>query len=97
MGGTLLCMLFYKTSSRAYRDKMDAFFKRIRTPVDFEKEVKVNRDRFQLNIMGATAILGGCLLSLLLLVPNSPGGRLGILFLAGFVATMGFLLRRAAK
>lgn len=97
MGGTLLCVLFYNTSSRAYRDKMDAFFKRIRTPVDFEKEVKVNRDRFHLNIMGATAILGGCLLSLLLLVPNSPGGRLGILFLAGFVATVGFLLRRAAK
>lgn len=48
MGGTLLCVLFYNTSSRAYRDKMDAFFKRIRTPVDFEKEVKEDRDRFQL-------------------------------------------------
>lgn len=97
MGGTLLCVLFYNTSSRAYRDKMDAFFKRIRTPVDFEKEVKEDRDRFQLKTMGTMAILGGCLLSLLVLVPNSPGGRLGILFLAGFVATVGFLLRRAAK
>ena len=97
MGGTLLSMLFYNTGSQAYRDKMDAFFKRIRTPVDFEKEVKVDRDRFQFRLMGTTAILGGCILTLLLLVPNSPGGRLGILFLAGFVVGVGFLLRRAGK
>ena len=67
---------------------MDSFFKRIKTPINFKEEVKEDRDKFQLNLMGTTALLGGCLLALLLLAPNTLGGRLGILFLVGFVTVV---------
>lgn len=97
LGGTLVSTLFYKTSPKDYRDKMDSFFNRIKTPINFKKEVNEDRDKFQLNLMGTTALMGGSLLALLLLVPNTLAGRLSILFLAGFVGVVGFLLRWAAK
>ena len=95
--GTLFCMVFYKYSSTEYKERVEAFFTRLHTPVDFGQEVKVDRTHEQLKLMGITSILGGCLLLLLLLVPNSIGGRLSVLFLAGFVIAVGTILRRAAR
>ncbi|MEX0320962.1 MAG: sodium:solute symporter [Puniceicoccaceae bacterium] len=94
---TLLCMAFYKYSSAAYKERVEVFFKRLHTPVNFMEEVKVDRDQEQLKLMGTTSIMGGSLLLLLLLVPNSLGGRISVLFLAGFVIVVGIVLRRAAK
>ncbi len=93
----LISIPFYKTSSHEYRNRIDRFFKRIRTPIDFEEEVKGNLDKFQLKFMGTTALIGGAALSLLLLVPNTLGGRIGVLFIAGFVTVVGLILRRSAK
>lgn len=70
--GTLLCRPFYRYSSPEYRRRVENLFVKIRTPIDYEKEVGVNRDSTQLVMMGKTAIVGGTFLSALLLVPNDP-------------------------
>ena len=95
--GTLFSIPFYRRSPAAYRARMDAFFERMRTPIDFKKEIKEDRDQFQLKLMGTTALLGSLLLALLLLVPNGIGGKLSVLFLSGFVFLVGLVLRRAGR
>ncbi len=90
--GAALCRLFYGRSSPDYRARVDKLFALMRTPVDYAKEVGTDKDRAQLALMGKMALAAGALLALLLLVPNDSNGRLGVLFLAGFVAATGALL-----
>ncbi|MGK0240532.1 MAG: hypothetical protein ACI92G_004020, partial [Candidatus Pelagisphaera sp.] len=44
-----------------------------------------------------TSLIASGFLSLLLLVPNPIGGRVAVLFVCGFVFTVGMVLRRASK
>ncbi len=85
------------TASLEYREKVDAFFVRMKTPVDFKKEVGAGTDRSQLKVIGTVACLAGGLICLLLLIPNPLEGRLVILFIGGFVAGVGGLLLMASR
>ena len=76
---------------------MDRFFKNMHTPIDFEKEVGPANDLSQLNIMGAFAIIIGVFVCGLVLLDNPMAGRLGILFVGGFVATVGLLFVWAGR
>ncbi|MEM6854287.1 MAG: transporter [Planctomycetota bacterium] len=95
--GFLLTIPFWKTSSAEHHAKVDRFFKNMHTPIDFEKEVGPANDLSQLNIMGAFAIIIGVFVCGLVLLDNPMAGRLGILFVGGFVAAVGLLFVWAAR
>jgi hypothetical protein len=91
----LISLLFWKTTSPAYREKVDTFFRIMRTPVNFEEEVGLANDADQLTIIGSfLMVIGGGIL-LLMTIPNpwTLQGRLGILILGGFIFGLGFLFR----
>jgi Na+/proline symporter len=97
IAATLLCIPFYRRSPVSYKEKVDVFFKTMRTPVDFEKEIGESRDFQQLRLLGRTVTVMGGLLALLLLLPNDAGGRGCILFVAGATAVVGLVLLFAAR
>lgn len=92
IAGTLLTMPFYRRSPREYKQQVEAFFRLIKTPVDFEREVGVSRTAWQLRLLGWSTLGVGLAFLLFLLVPNPPAGRLGVLFVAGFTLAIGGLL-----
>jgi len=97
----LLTLPFWKNASESYREQAQGFFDRMLTPVDFEKEVGVPNDLRQLKIIGSFAAVIGGLICLLVFLPNPLTGRLGILFVGGFVLAVGsafvWLGRRSAS
>jgi branched-subunit amino acid permease len=93
----LLTIPFWSTSSQAYRDKVTAFFKRMHTPVDFEKEVGQANDSTQLRIVGIFAVIIGVLIHLLCFVPNTMADRLGIVFVGMTLLGIGTLMVMVGK
>ncbi len=95
--GFLLTVPFWKTSPPAYHAKVDRFFTNMHTPIDFAQEVGEGNDLSQLKIMGVFALIIGGFICLLMLLPNPLEGRLGILFVGGFVGFVGLLLMWAGR
>ncbi|MAX26783.1 MAG: hypothetical protein CMJ19_20010 [Phycisphaeraceae bacterium] len=92
----LLTIPFARTSPQAYHDRVEAFFKRMKTPIDLEKEVGELSDGKQLVIMGRFAMVAGVLITLLCLaVDTSKGEHWAVLFVSGTVAGVGSLLNWA--
>ena len=92
----LVSTLFYKNSPEEYKERCREFYKRMYTPVDFEKEVGDANDGYQLKVIGTLSVITGALLMLLLLVPNPLSGRICILSVCGFILLVGLLMLRAA-
>lgn len=83
---------FWKRASEDYKERVEQFFQRMHTPVDFEKEVGEANDDQQLRVIGGfAAALGSGILLLLLIPGNTLEGRLGIAFVGGTVAIVGVL------
>ncbi len=95
--GFLVTVPFASTATAAYREKVDAFFTNMHKPIDFAEEVGVGNDASQLKIMAWFSIIIGGFISLLVLLPNDMVGRLGILFVGGFVMVVGLALWWAGK
>lgn len=93
----LMTIPFWSTSTQAYRDKVNVFFKRMHTPVDFEKEIGQANDSTQLRIVGWFAIIIGALIHLLCIVPNSLTDRLGIVFVGMTLLGIGILMMCVGK
>ncbi|MEM6334635.1 MAG: hypothetical protein AAF823_14985 [Planctomycetota bacterium] len=87
--GFLVTMPFWSMASPKYREQVDAFFERMYRPVDFEAEVGEGNDLSQLKILGTFALVIGGFICCLMVLPNPLEGRLGILFVGGFVAAVG--------
>ncbi|MGA1197081.1 MAG: sodium:solute symporter family transporter, partial [Candidatus Latescibacterota bacterium] len=87
----VLTMPFWKYAPNDYRNQVDDFFGRMLTPVDFAKEVGVPNDLRQLKIIGRFAAIIGGLICFIVFIPNPLIGRLGILFVGGFVLGIGCL------
>ncbi len=66
------------TKHRGYERQVDRFFKRMETPVDFEKEVGNDNSLAQAQVLSRVMMVYAVLVSLIVLVPNSLEGRLGI-------------------
>lgn len=64
----------------------------MKKPVDFEKEVGAGNDAQQYRMLGLMCLIYGAFLVLLVLIPNSPGGRLGIFACAASMLGVGGLL-----
>lgn len=94
--GFLLSLPLWRYAKNNYKQRVETFFKRMQTPIDFEKEVGESNDHVQLRMVGVSALIMGSMVMLLLLVPNSMVQRMQILFIAGFMLTIGGILRYAA-
>lgn len=87
--------LFYKNAPDEYKERCKEFYRRMHTPVDFEKEVGQSSDNYQLKVIGILSLVTGGLLLLLLFVPNTLFGRVCILSICGFILLVGLLMLRA--
>ena len=85
----LLTMPFWNHMPEVYKRQAQEFFDRMLTPVDFEKEIGIPNDLRQLKIIGSFAAVIGGVICTLVLLPNPLVGRLGILFVGGFVLGVG--------
>jgi len=93
MGSTL----FWSREPDSFKRQVDDFFRRMRTPVDFAEEVGPENDPIQFKIIGWFATSLGALSLLILLAPNPPGGRWGILFVSCFIGGVGLVMLRLAR
>ena len=85
----LLTVPFWNRAPELYKRQAQDFFDRMLMPVDFEKEIGAPNDLRQLKIIGSFAAIIGGLICTLVLLPNPLIGRLGILFVGGFVLVVG--------
>jgi Na+/proline symporter len=90
--GYLISIPFYRFSAPEYKARVETFFIKMRTPVDFEKEVGSSLDWIQLRMIGRYATVLGVFLSSLILIPNPLWGRLSALFVSGTVLIVGILM-----
>ena len=105
----MACSLFWKRESSEYQQQVAQFFRRMHTPVDFEREVGGENDLSQLRIVGMFSIVIGVLMALLVFLPPDWRGRVQVLSVSGAVSLIGalmvlaptlrsrFLRRRAAR
>lgn len=93
----LATRLFWSSSPPAYRARVEDFFVRMRTPIDFAREIGEESDSQQGIVLGMLCLWYGGFISLLALIPNPLSGRLGFLFCGGVVLIIGWALRRAAR
>ncbi|MFH1497533.1 MAG: hypothetical protein ABII82_06870 [Verrucomicrobiota bacterium] len=89
---TIICWLMRRKASEKHRGREVEFFKKIATPVDFEREVGKANDRQQATLLGGAVTVVGLLLFGFLLVPNGMNARLQIVCLAVGVFTVGAAL-----
>jgi Na+/proline symporter len=97
VAGFLISMPFWRFERQDFKDHVERFFTKMNTPVDFEKEIGGGVDTAQLSILGKFSIGLGCFICLLLLVPNSLGDRMQVVFLGGFSIVIGSLMLLRGK
>jgi solute:Na+ symporter, SSS family len=83
---------FWKFSKESQRKSIDEFFKRMHTPIDFEKEVGAANDDVQLRLLGVAVIILGLFVSLLILVPQSFSDRLIVLAVVAAILAIGGIM-----
>jgi Na+/proline symporter len=101
-----LIMLFFWSTKFFYRPGMDAgyeltaneFFRRIKTPVNFETEVGGDNTPAQARLVGRLALAFGGFMALLVFIPNTLFDRASIFACALFPLGVGYgLLRYASR
>jgi len=93
----LLSTLGWRREPETFKHQVSEFFRRMRTPVDFAEEVGPENDHIQFKIIGWFATGLGCLSLCILLAPNPPGARWGILFVSCCIGGVGLAMLRLAK
>ncbi len=87
-----------KTSAAKYHEKVDAFFTKMNTPVDYEKEHgHKGNDTTQFKILGYMCLVYGSFISLLALIPNEWIGRLCFVFVGGIMLIVGGIFVKFSK
>jgi Na+/proline symporter len=90
---------FWSQTSPAYQANIEAFFIRLNTPVDFDKEEgahAANDDR-QSAAIGWLCLVYGLFVVLLAFIPNSTAGRLAFVGSGGAVLLVGAVLVRSVR
>ena len=85
----LLTSFDWKKTPEADKQRIEAFYIKMHTPVDFEKEVGKPNDPGQLKLVGYVSLSIGLFLTLLLFVPNPIQGKYQIVFVSGFILLFG--------
>ncbi len=83
---------FANTRSAQEKVRVEQFFTQMETPIDFQKEEGDGNDAQQYRTLGLLSLIYGAFISLLILIPNSPLGRLGMFTCAGTMLGIGGLL-----
>src|SRR5688572_155831 len=94
----MLTPLLARTRSEVEIERVELFFRELRTPVDFEaEEGGAGSDNLQAKVMGLLCLIYGGFITLLALIPNPLVGRLAFVFCGLVMFGVGWLLRRASK
>ena len=90
--------LLYRPQPGSEYDRDSAeFFRRMETPVDFEKEVGGDNTAQQAGVLGRVALIYGAFIVLLVLLPNTLADRISIFACALIPLAVGFGLRGYAR
>ncbi len=84
-----LTSIWYKQAKPACRERVEAFFADMRTPVDHAKEDIRDQDAMQYRLVGIMCLVFGGFTLLGILIPNPPHGRLAFLFVGGIIFALG--------
>jgi len=84
---------FYRFSSPEHHQRIDRFIQNLQTPIDAKKDGIANLDQAIYRLIGGLCEVYGCFILLLMLIPNSPQGRLCFLFCGGTILVLGIVLR----
>jgi len=95
--GFFFSMLFAPAKNSKHRLKVDSFFKLMKTPIDFEKEIGQGNDARQLTAIGRFGAVVAVFIALLLIIPNPLEGRMAILTLALAIGGISVLMIWAGK
>jgi hypothetical protein len=79
------------------KDRVNAFFKTLQTPVDFEKEEGPGSDNLQAKVMGILCMIYGGFILLLILIPNPWTGRIAFAFCGLMMLGIGIGLYLGSK
>ena len=82
-------MLFYQKSHAAHHERVEAFFKDMRTPIDHAKEDVRDQDAMQYRMVGIMCLVFGGFILLGIFIPNPLHGRMGFLFVGGTIFALG--------
>lgn len=93
----LATRFFWDSTAAPTRERIENFYARTLTPIDFEGEGGEASDFRQGRLLGMLCLAYGAFIGALALIPNPVGGRLGFLFCGAVVALIGVALRRAAN
>jgi len=83
---------FFRKRTAAEVQRVDNFFQKMNTPVDFHKEEGAGNDAQQYRTLGLMSLIYGGFITLLVLIPNSPRGRVGMFACAATMLCVGGLL-----
>ena len=78
-------------------ERVETFMQRMSEPVDYDKEEGQGNDAQQYRTLGLLALIYGTGILLLVLIPNSGAGRLGMIFCAACMLGTGGILYRHAR
>lgn len=97
-GWFFLSMLFYRKNDTQYINQVDEFFRDMAAPIqpnEYELDRDANEAR-QCRVLANLCLIYGLFVTLLILVPNTPAGRLIIFGCGGIITGIGLALRFAA-
>ena len=90
-------VVFAGTRSPGEVERVERFFTKMHTPIDFAKEEGKGSDTMQLRTLGLLCSVYGGFLLLLVLIPNDLIGRLAFAFCGGCMFGVGYVLRHTAR
>ena len=80
--GFLLSIPFAPEVGTPHRNKVDAFIKKMKTPIDFKTEIGSGNDMAQLRVIGRFGLAIALFIAAMLIIPNPVEGRMAIATLA---------------
>ncbi|RME66708.1 MAG: transporter, partial [Verrucomicrobia bacterium] len=87
--------LFYRHSPARDRERIEAFFRNLETPV--EADANTTRQDTVYRLLGRLCMAYGAFITTLILIPNDLTGRLSFLFCGGIMLVAGFIILRAGR
>jgi hypothetical protein len=88
---------FWRRTPEAERARIEAFFAKMRTPVDVRTEGVVDNTARQESLIGWLCLTYGSFITLLAFIPNPISGRLAFVGCGGIVVVVGAVLLRKAR
>ncbi|PTY04988.1 hypothetical protein DB347_20070 [Opitutaceae bacterium EW11] len=88
---------FYRRTSAEYRNEVNGFYDRLRTPLEPASASVQSGDEAVYRLLGTLCMVYGGFILLLMAIPNGLVGRLCFLFVGGVIGGTGLVLGRVAR